>query len=299
MQGIGLPLQHINNVQEYYDYAAQLNIGTPADKLRILLTNEALQGVAGATPMFAKRWIPELPENFLISFVIRSHFPFSWFTPWIDVLKQEIDVTIGYNRGGTTANSDALSEVAFHELTHAAHYNKVGNALWSDYVEAVLFEMNFSNNPPYGNGNAGARSDIIALGESWAYHMGQFLADQKYGLNSSETDNGQFRYVNNSIIPGSSHINALEDFSPDRLDDPDRWIPQGLYYDLMDNRNDNTAFPVRVLLEDQVTNYTNQQFFDALDDDIRSLRAFQTRLLFENGNNQAAGVNTIFDFYVR
>ncbi len=129
--------------------------------------------------------------------------------------------------------------------------------------------------------------------------MGHFLADQKYGLNSSPTSNGQFRYGNNAIFPGSSHLNALEDFSPDRLDDPDRWIPQGLYYDLMDNRNDITATPIRVGIDDQVANYTNQQFFDALDDDVRSLRAFQARLLSENGNNQAAGVNIIFDFYVR
>ncbi len=178
------------------------------------------------------------------------------------------------------------------EQTHAAHYNKVGNAWWSDYVEAVLFEISFSNNPPYGNGNAGARSDIIALGESWAYHMGHFLADQKYGLNSSPTSNGQFRYGNNAIFPGSSHLNALEDFSPDRLDDPDRWIPQGLYFDLIDTRNES-PFPIT----DGVSNFTNQQLFNALDDDVRSMPQYRERLIEENPFNQTAQVRDLFNQY--
>ena len=43
--------------------------------------------------------------------------------------------------------------------------------------------------------------------------------------------------------------------------------------------------------------YTNQQFYNALDPDIRSLPDFRVRLLTENGNNQAIGVNSIFNFY--
>ncbi len=102
--------------------------------------------------------------------------------------------------------------------------------------------------------------------------------------------------MNNSPVPGlSSHLNALEDFSPDRTFDPDAWIPQGLYYDLIDDRNDGLFG--RVLLDDNVLNYNNQQFFNALDPDIRSLPDFRVRLLNENGNNQATDVNTIFTFY--
>jgi hypothetical protein len=70
-----------------------------------------------------------------------------------------------------------------------------------------------------------------------------------------------------------------------------------LYYDLIDNRNDFNAVPQRIPLVDNVLNYTNQQFFNALDADINSLPAYRVRLLSENGNNQAAGVNTIFNFY--
>ena len=83
------------------------------------------------------------------------------------------------------------------------------------------------------------------------------------------------------------------------MNDPFWWIPQGLYYDLIDNRNDLTVDPlnVRVPLDDSVIGYTNSQFFNALDADIDNLPAYRVRLLNENANNQAAGVNTIFTFY--
>ena len=96
----------------------------------------------------------------------------------------------------------------------------------------------------------------------------------------------------------NAHVNLLEDFSPRRtVEDPFWWIPQGLYYGLLDNRNDFNAVPQRVALGDNVVGYTNQQFFNALDDDINNLPTYRIRLLNENGNNQAAGVNPIFTFY--
>ena len=72
--------------------------------------------------------------------------------------------------------------------------------------------MVFSNNPPYGTGNAGATSNIIALEESWVYHMGHFMSDRKYKLNSSPTDNLKFTFNNNPFTGLSSHLNALEQF---------------------------------------------------------------------------------------
>jgi len=287
-----------NNVQEYYDYASQLGIGAPPGGIKILLTNWRVQGLSGATPMYAKRIIQELPEDFLRFYIISAYTPFTSFAPWLYVLKTQVDVTVGYNRYnafGTdrTAASDELGEVAFHELTHAAHYNKVGNAWWNDFVDAELNQIIFSSNPPYGVGNAGTKSEIIGLGESWAYHMGHFLSDRKYALNSSPAFAQRIQYTNNSPLTGlSSHINLLEDFGPDRTNDPDRWIPQGLYYDLFDVRNELT-FPIT----DGVSNFTNQQFFNALDADIRSMPQYRDRLVGENPNNQTVQVRNLFNQY--
>jgi len=55
----------------------------------------------------------------------------------------------------------------------------------------------------------------------------------------------------------------------------------------------NEFFPV----QDNVLNYTNQQFFNALDNDVRSIPQFRIRLLAENGNNQAAQVTDLFTRY--
>ena len=301
-----------NNVQEYYDYAAQLNIGAPPNKLRVLLTNWRMQGTAAATPMFAKRLIQALPTAFVTTFIAASVNGFAGgITGLVNVLKAEVDVSVGYNtaRDGTnvTTNSDRMSENMFHELTHAAHYNKVGNSWWGDFVDAEISQMTAFNEPhPYGDGNS-IYSPIIALGESWAYHMGHFMADLKYSTTPNiDLWEQQITYLNNELDDAgtiintglSAHVNLLEDFSPLRTANDDFfWIPQGLFYDLMDDRNDNIQTPVRVALDDQVKNYTNHQFFEALDNDIYSLQQYKTRLLNENGNNQQAGVNAIFTFY--
>ena len=87
----------------------------------------------------------------------------------------------------------------------------------------------------------------------------------------------------------------LEDFSPFRTYDPFHWIPDGLYYDLMDNRNDRNFNPAAVI--DNVLGYTNQQLFNALESDVKSLPAFRQRLLQQNNNNQAVQVIELFGQY--
>jgi hypothetical protein len=138
--------------------------------------------------------------------------------------------------------------------------------------------------------------------------MGHFLADRKYAGRNIVAIEQRLVYRNSNIedlngnvlaVTGlNAHLNLLEDFNPRRtVDDPFWWIPQGLYYDLFDNRNDNNAIPRRVALNDNVFSYTNQQFYNALDADINNLTAYRTRLLSENANRDAAGVTTIFNFY--
>lgn len=287
-----------NTVQEFRDYAAQQGIGIPPNTLRVLLTNWRLQGVSGATPMYAKRFWQTLPSDFLTTFVISSNNAIAGgLTALAMVLKSEVDVTVGYNlsKNDVTANSDQLSEVMFHEQTHAAHYNKVGNAWWQDFVNSEFSEMIAPGPFPYGDGTT-TNSPIIALGESWAYHMGHFMTDVKYGVNSGSLQEQGINYLNNNPVFGlSSHLNLLEDFSPYRTYDPFHWIPQGLYYDLIDGRNEQrlTGGPV----DDNVSNYSNQQLFNALQADIYNLQTYQARLLQTTANSSSAFVPNLFSQY--
>lgn len=148
----------------------------------------------------------------------------------------------------------------------------------------------------------GAISDIISVAESWAYHYGRILADTKYGVFSSRQFEQGFEYRNGTIfqfgglvtITGlNAHLNLLEDFSPNRMNDPPRWIPEGIYYDLIDDLNDFIVYGGPI--EDNVTGFTNQQFFNAMDIDVRSMPQFRARFFSENGFNQA--VTNLFTQY--
>ncbi len=88
----------------------------------------------------------------------------------------------------------------------------------------------------------------------------------------------------------------MEDFNPAVTNDDFNWIPQGLYYDLTDDRNDNTSFPRRVLVNDNVSGYTNQQLFNAIDENTTTIVEYRTRLLQQTSNNPI-GVTQIFNFY--
>jgi len=132
------------------------------------------------------------------------------------------------------------------------------------------------------------------LREAWAYHMGHFLANKRYGSNSSIQNEQGIYYYNGYPLSGfSSHFNLLEDFDPvNRPNDPFRWIPQGLFYDMIDVRNEN------VPVVDQVSGYyTNQKMFIAFSSSITTLGSYKTNLLNQNGNNQSTQVTSLFSQY--
>jgi hypothetical protein len=94
---------------------------------------------------------------------------------------------------------------------------------------------------------------------------------------------------NNPVAGLSSHLNALEDYDPiNRPNDPFRWIPEGIYYDMFDVRNEN------VPVFDAVSNYTNQQLFQSLGPNVKSMPQYRNRLLLDNGNNQQNQVIQLF-----
>jgi hypothetical protein len=85
----------------------------------------------------------------------------------------------------------------------------------------------------------------------------------------------------------------MEDFSPNRTADPFRWIPEGIYYDMIDDRND-FAVSGPPLPIDNVLNYTNQQLFQSLGPNVKSMPQYRNRLLLDNGNNQQNQVIQLF-----
>jgi|SRR6185437_7438473 len=192
-----------------------------------------------------------------------------------------------------------LKETIYHEMSHASHYTQVGTAWYTQFVNAELAEIAAhpgANDPlnPYGPGND-ANAPIIALGEAWAYHMGHFLADQRYGVNAS----CHIEQPGHTFCPNGTnhpHIDVLENFNPNLETDPFRWIPKGLMEDMMDNT------PNETIVNDQVTGFTIGTLFNALQSDVSTVQQYRARIKSQNpvlpGGTTTTQLDNLFASYL-
>lgn len=298
--------QCMNSYQEYNQYAMENNMGILPSKLKVIIAGFLQGGGTGSTPMNAHRPLTagapsfEYFQYYLINRPVNEGA--AYFNAFINGLVFRFyDMALGFTEYSQFFKSEYVKSLMYHELSHAAHFQKIGQFSYNDLVTAETYTVTkyFLNSTlrPYGDGSDGAHSNFIALGESWANYIEQVFTDRHYGSNCATYNINGYFYTANAPVTGlnSSRINYLEDYSPYRIENTIRWLPIGLYYDLLDNRNDLVG--TRIALDDQVSGYTNKQFFDALDGDIKSPQNFKQRLLLENNNNQVQGVNTIFTFY--
>ncbi|RDC58841.1 hypothetical protein AHMF7616_05275 [Adhaeribacter pallidiroseus] len=285
-----------NAVQQYRSLIIAQGTSAPPAGLRILISNWGSLGGTGAAPLFGIRFWDGLETAFVNNFIASAVNPVAGgFNTMVGYLKRQIDVVYNYNVSDyTKINSDLVVETIFHELSHTALYTQAGNLWYTAAVDATINEIisaTVSSSPnPYGRGNTSS-SPIIALNEGWASHYGQFLADARYGTNSScvRVQDYQTSTCSNGTI--RPHIAALEAFNPLLPDDPFKWIPRGLFQDLIDNT------PGEITVNDQVSLYTNLQLINAIDSEIRSPQLYRERLLSENSNNQATQVRDLFRQY--
>lgn len=291
-----------NAVQEYRDFAAGQGTATPPTDLKIQISDLGSAG-GGATPLFRVRTADGLVEAVVTTFALSKFGPAGVTTAVINaviaILKRQVDVLYSYkydNVGDLT--SDAISELMYHELSHAATYPQAGNGWYSAFVDAEINEIVFNafdgNFRPYGHGDT-PNSPIIAVGEGWAYYYGNFIADLRYGTlapDQLEQTGGFIAQQGNGT--GHPHIDVVEAFNPNQGTDNFRWIPQGVFLDLSDSGAD--TFP-NSTINDQVSGYTNQQMFQAIEFDVRSVQSYRDRLLVRNSFNQAANVQNLFQQY--
>lgn len=167
----------------------------------------------------------------------------------------------------------------------------------SENINQQMFNAFRSGYSPYGDGT-NSQSAITTLSEGWAYHLGHYFTDERYGNSSSDLydDGQQASYYNGSPTAGlSSHLNLLENFNPNSATAHFKWIPKGLFYDLNDTRNDFLFDPT--MTNDQVSGYTNQQLFNAFQSNIYTLQDFRIKLLQTTTNSTSAFVPNLFSQY--
>ncbi len=94
------------------------------------------------------------------------------------------DITIG------TRHMDYASiyKAVMHELAHASHYVKAGNAYWSPYIKYTVRSFLLEGGDPYGSGlkeDAG----YCGVAEMWAYFLQESLYKDHYGGTIESFDN--------------------------------------------------------------------------------------------------------------
>ncbi|HMK27637.1 MAG TPA: hypothetical protein VK483_16515, partial [Chitinophagaceae bacterium] len=92
---------------------------------------------------------------------------------------------------------------------------------------------------------------------------------------------------------GTNHpnIDVLENFDPNLLTDPFRWIPKGLLEDMTDNTNEINP------ITDNVQGFTIQQLYLALQADVNSVEQYRTRFIQQNPGNQNQQTINLFGQY--
>jgi hypothetical protein len=287
-----------NAVQEHNDYATQFGFSKMPAVMHIFVTDWAYNPGAGSTPLFRERrlfgFIP--PVYYVNNYMVFTgrHYVDGGIVAVANIAsKIGVDMVLDYFTKGEFM-SDIIKTLAYHEMSHASDYSQVGDTWYGNFVTDELNEV--QNHPgatdqynPYGDANS-PDAPIIALGEAWAYHMGHFLADQRYGVNAyDQIEQPGLQYNPN----GTNHpdIDVLENFDPNYTPDPFRWIPKGLMEDLIDNT------PTEAIVNDQVSGYSINQLFRAMQSDVTSVSQYKVRLLQLYGTAQQTQVNNLFASY--
>ncbi len=308
-----------NSVLEYNQYAGEAGIPTHSSRLNVLVTNWGFQRGAGAAPMWNKCHILNSELNVLQGFV--QYFiaqPVLVSVPFVnlmEVAKNYTDVIVGYAAPNgdydCLLTSSSLKGIVYHELGHTSHFVQAGCNFWQEYRTRISNEIccGLPATRPYGDGTE-TNAGILAVGEMWGNHCEKWFSERHYTNPIRETislgQNGIYindgsslssygGYLTLSIAGLNANFAAIENFNPNLISDVHRWIPQGICYDLIDTRND-WSFSFSMPL-DNVTSYTTQQCFNALQSDVRTIPEFRNRLLQQNGNNQQVQVNTLFNAY--
>ena len=293
---------HNSNI-EFRDYSSEFGVAQPPSDLRIIISNWG-EGFSttGAAPMYNKCH-GAMATYFARHFIMSQSFLVAGdLNTLVASILNRIDVIINYQAPQADYNcrltSTWMKELACHEFGHASHYAQADCDFWAAYRTAITTEIsktNQSNFHPYGTGNDASTAPILAIGEMWGNHCQYVYANMHYGNCGTAAANFTTRMqgIEYQNIGGglNAHLNAIENHNPNATNVNWPWIPEGLPYDLIDVIGENNPEI------DNVAGYTNQQCFNALQSDVRSIPDFRKRILQQNGNNQQVQVNALFNEY--
>jgi hypothetical protein len=193
--------------------------------------------------------------------------------------------------------SSRFTQLAFHELSHASHFRQVGNLWWINLAGPERPKHSVPGNP-YGDGSA-TNAGKVALTESWAEFLGMNYQIKRYGQTSAfnlctnrntyqNTIGGLFETIVRGTIYRSTQLqeNQFWFFGG-------RWIPMGIYHDLMDDSTDLNSN--RTEDWDRINGVTIKQMYDAFAPNIGSMCDYEGNFLTRNTLLNQTAVIDIFN----
>lgn len=200
------------------------------------------------------------------------------------------DMTISVPQASEpTYYNSRLALTTMHELSHASHYQRVGNTWWLNFIWQTVKAPAVPGNP-YGN-----PTNYIDVGESWAQFLGVNYALRRYPNGS-----GFERATAGGNSPNSGIYFAIGDYyhMEDLLENEywfygGRWIPYGLYHDFMDDTNSAPNNPVETW--DRIRGVTIQQLYNAHGSQMTEMYIYRCNFTSQNPSLNQADIDAIFD----
>ncbi len=189
-----------------------------------------------------------------------------------------------------------LAQTTMHELSHASHYQRVGEAWWLVLIQKTVknyFTPAVPGNP-YGN-----QDEYVDVAESWAQFLGTNFALRRYP-NSQGVMESSVQSSPNATISGTYSFTAGHYYRMEELLENEywyyggQWMPYGLYHDFMDDTNSAPNNPNEMW--DRIQGVSIQQLYNAHGSNVINMALYRC-----NFSNQTSGflnkadVDNIFD----
>lgn len=278
-----------NAVFEYNAFCGKNQINYTPGGIVILISTWGTQN-SGATPMLDKISFWNFIFNYSPLAIGLGVFKIVGIIPppvlgviaaWLYVAAPDIVLNVN---NGNEVNADDIRELVYHELSHASHYDKVGDSYWLDVIDYTLQNVGGPSSP-YGDGTAPG-AGRCAVVESWGYAVGTILVEQRYGLNHSNGfPNTQTRWIRG--LERNEHVGIWPH------------IKAPWHFDLYDNNPLNPPFvPEAPGLDDKVSGYTLGNIFSTMTSNTTSLQHEKNILqtIIPPGVNQTQ-YQTLASFY--
>lgn len=245
--------------QQFREFAAANGYGIPDKKLNLWVAKDVEFSTGYAAPMLRHVGSEHGARDLLVKLF---NFPPNLANGLANLIKKDLpDIYAPYESKDPDRTSPYHLETLYHEFGHSTQYTRSGKEFWSDYIEHIF------NNGGYGSGG-GSVPGLVAMSEAWAEDFSFEMLAKVYG---SEKYPHEIR-----------DRNVWTAY---------RWIPVGIYYDLIDEEK-NEDF-------DNVGGFTFPELYQIFAPDVRNPQQFRDQLFIKYPAKAEPQRDAIFNLFSR